>query len=522
LIRSASRALGYLTDPIVVLVSAMHCYAPLASSVCECRPPESLACEKHQTMLSFQSSGVRLCDQVSRREVLRIGGLGSYVLSLPRLLASRPARAGENANGSLVKPSQGKARSCIVLFLMGGAPQHSTWDPKPGAPGEVRGQIGPIDTVVPGIQFGSLMPKLAQRADKLAVLRAVSTNDNAHSSSGYYMLTGRPHAPMNAENVNPGAPNDWPNWGAVVQRLSPPARGLPTAVRLPHQIFNTDGSVWPGQDGGMLGPGADPWMFRCAPASPDYRISEFQLPLDVSLDRLASRRELVRMLGREREAASADGLMSSFGDQQQRAYGVLSSAASRGAFDLSAETAATRLRYGATQFGQSCLLARRLIEADVRLVQVNWFRGPDEPSDKPCWDSHADETNRLKNVLVPPTDAAFSSLLDDLSDRGLLDETLVVCMSEFGRSPKINVNGGRDHWGSVFSIALAGGGIRGGTVHGSSDDIGGYPRSGRVGPEDVTATMLHCLGLSADSEFLDRQGRPHPISRGQAIQSILI
>ncbi len=472
-------------------------------------------------MFSIRSSGIRLCDRVSRREVMRIGGIGACGMSLAQLLNNSSTGAQEIAANGMIRPSGGKAQSCIVLFLMGGPSQHSTWDPKPEAPNEVRGQIGSIETAIPGVRFGELMPKLAQRADQLAVLRAVSTNDNAHSSSGYYMLTGRPHAPMNAENVNPGAPNDWPNWGSVVQRLSPPARGLPTSVRLPHQIFNTDGSVWPGQDGGMLGHGADPWLFRCAPASPDYRITEFQLPSNVSLERLASRRELVSAINRRCDAASANGLAKTFGDQQQRAYSVLSSAASRGAFDLSAETTETRQRYGSTQFGQSCLLARRLIEAQVRLVQVNWYRAPDEPSDKPCWDSHSDETNRLKHVLVPPTDDAFSALLDDLSERGLLDETLVVCMSEFGRSPKMNGSGGRDHWGSVFSIALAGGGIRGGTVYGSSDELGAYPRTGRVGPEDLTATMLHCLGFSPDTEFLDRQGRPHVISRGQVIQSIL-
>jgi hypothetical protein len=452
---------------------------------------------------------------------MRIGGLGLCGLSVEHLW-NRQSHAANGINAhDLIKPSSGKAKSCIVLFLMGGPPQHSTWDPKPDSPAEVRGQINSIATSIPGVRFGELMPELAARADKLAVLRAVSTNDNAHSSSGYYMLTGRPHIPMNAENTNPGSPNDWPNWGAVLQRLSPPARGLPTSVRLPHHIFNSDGSVWPGQDAGMLGHLADPWLFRCLPASPDYRITEFQLPGDVSLERLALRRELARSISRQTETKGFDGLVKDFGNQQERAYRVLTSAASRGAFDLSAESPATRQRYGTTQFGQCCLLARRLIEAQVRLVQVNWYRSADEPPDKPCWDSHVDETNRLKQVLVPPTDNAFSALLDDLGNRGLLDETLVVCMSEFGRTPKMNLLGGRDHWGSVFSIALAGGGVRGGTVFGASDEIGAYPKSGRVGPEDLTATIMHCLGISSDSEFLDRQGRSHVVSRGQVIQAIL-
>lgn len=472
-------------------------------------------------MLSLQSPGVRLCDGISRRELMRIGGLGVCGLSLSQLGSINSLRASESLVTGIVRPSGGKARSCIVLFMLGGTAQQSTWDPKPEAPAEVRGQIGSIETAIPGVRFGELMPKLAARADQLAVLRAVSTNDNAHSSSGYYMMTGRPHTPTNFENANPGPPNDWPNWSVVAQRLMPPARHLPNAVRLPGHIFNTDGSIWPGQDAGMLGIGADPWLFRCAPASPDYRIAEFQLSGDISLDRLAGRRDLVRTIDRQQQAAASVGLMTAFGDQQQRAYSILSSAASRGAFDLNMESAETRERYGMTQFGQSCLLARRLIEAQVRLVQVNWYRGTDEPSDRPCWDSHAGETDRLKNVLVPPTDNGFSALLDDLRERGMLDETLVICMSEFGRSPKLNGAGGRDHWGSVFSVALAGGGIRGGIVHGSSDEMSAYPKSGRVAPEDLTATLFHCLGFAPETEFLDRQGRPHAISRGQVIDSIL-
>ena len=471
-------------------------------------------------MISLESQGFASRHPFPRRELMRIGGIGACGLSLTHLMNGRTALSRESSPGA-IRTSTGRAKSCIVLFLMGGPPQHSTWDPKPDAPREVRGLVDSIPTAVPGVRFGELMPKLALRADRLAVLRAVSTNDNAHSSSGYYMLTGRPHAPMNAENANPGAPNDWPNWGALLQRLSPPARGLPTAVRLPHHIFNTDGSTWPGQDGGMLGRMADPWMFRCQPASPDYRIAEFQLPSDISLGRLSLRRDLVRSIERPLAGSSEVAIAKAFGEQQQRAYDVLASASSRGAFDLTAESVETRLRYGSTQFGQSCLLARRLIEADVKLVQVNWYRGPDEPSDKPCWDSHADETNRLKHVLVPPTDDALSALLDDLADRGRLDETLVVCMSEFGRSPRMNSSGGRDHWGPVFSIALAGGGIQGGIVYGASDEIGAFPKSGRVTPEDLTATILHCLGFAPETEFHDLQGRPHAISHGQAIQPIL-
>jgi hypothetical protein len=230
-------------------------------------------------MLSLRADGVPRCDGVSRREVLRAGGLGLTGLTLPALLRARTASPA----------SPGRAKSCIVLFLMGGPAQHSTWDPKPDAPAEVRGEFKPIQTAVPGLQVSELLPLTARHADKLCVLRAVSTGDNAHSSSGYYMMTGHPHTPMNFENANPGAPNDHPTLGAIVRRLREagggPAGRLPAAVRLPHRIFNTDGSVWPGQDAGHLGRRADPWLFTCEPASPGFRVPDFVLPADVTPDR---------------------------------------------------------------------------------------------------------------------------------------------------------------------------------------------------------------------------------------------
>lgn len=472
-------------------------------------------------MLRIRASGVRLCDGITRRDMLHVGGLGMFGLSLSGLLNGHPAQGAPRADVQIV-PSGGKAKSCILLFMMGGQPQHSTWDPKPDAPTEVRGEIKPISTNVPGLEFGELMPQLAGMADKLCVLRGVSTNDNAHSSSGYYMLTGRPHAPMNRENANPGAPNDWPCVAAVVQRLSRKTGELPAAVRLPRHIFNTDGSVWPGQTAGFLGTNAEPWYFRCEPASPDYRIPEFTLPVDVSSDRLTGRHHLLQEFNQRLDAAERSGLIRSYNGLTQRAFNLLSSAKSRSAFNLELESRETRDRYGASQFGQSCLLARRLVEAGVRLVQVNWFRGADEPSDAPCWDSHAREADRLKKVLVPPMDQGFSAIVADLAHRGLLEETLVVCLGEFGRTPKINGRGGRDHWGSVFSVALAGGGIRGGIVYGASDRQGAYPKDGLVRPEDLVATIYHCLGYNAATEFHDSQGRPLAISRGDVIQPILL
>ncbi len=436
-----------------------------------------------------------------RREFLRVGGLSALGLGLPQLLRSR-ARASESPK---------RAKSCIVVFLMGGPPQHSTWDPKPDAPAEVRGEFGPTETNVPGIRICSLFPKLAKQADKLAILRGVSTGDNAHSSSGYAMLTGVPHAPLNAEGVNPGPPNDSPSLAAIVRRLRGDRNGLPGSVRLPMHIFNTDSSVWPGQDGGFLGRAADPWLFRCEPASPAFGVPELTLQPDISVERFGGRRALFQKLDR-----SATSLP--FGD---KAFDLLNSPAARAAFDMNKETPKLRDRYGRHQFGQSCLLARRLVEAGVGLVQVNWFRGPDEPAEAPCWDSHAKEANRLKNALCPPADGGVSALLEDLSDRGMLADTLVMCISEFGRSPKFNAAGGRDHWGRVFSVALAGGGIKGGRVYGASDKLGGDPLDGKVSPADLTATALHCLGFEPDAEIRDVQRRPLPASRGTVIRGIL-
>jgi hypothetical protein len=403
---------------------------------------------------------------------------------------------------------------------MGAPPQHSTWDPKPDAPAQVRGDFGPIATRVPGIQICELLPRLAEWTHKLAILRAVSTGDNAHSSSGYYMMTGRPHQPMNFENANPGPPNDWPTLGALVQSFRPGRGLLPGAVRLPHRIFNTDGSVWPGQDAGFLSRTADPWLFTCRPGDRAFHIPEFSLDAQTPLARLQGRQPLLQRLDHGLAAAGQDRTLASFDRHQQRAFDILRSAHSGGAVQLDREPAAMRDHYGRSPFGQSVLLARRLIEAGVSLVQVNWYRGPQEPPDNPCWDSHINESQRLRTALAPPMDQAFAALLEDLSQRGLLDETLVVCMAEFGRTPRLNARAGRDHWGSVFSVALAGGGIRGGLVHGASDAQGAHPLDGRVLPQDLIATILHCLGISPASEVRDRLSRPVAACCGEVIRQL--
>jgi hypothetical protein len=404
---------------------------------------------------------------------------------------------------------------------MGGPPQHSTWDPKPDAPAEVRGQFGPIATRVPGLSICELMPLTAQVADKFCVLRAMSTGDNSHSSSGYYMLTGQPHQPMNFENANPGPPNDSPSMGALIGRVGSTHGGLPPSVTLPHRIFNTDGSVWPGQDAGSLGRSSDPWLLNARLTPEGYRVGEIDLPAELDPDHLGRRRNLMDHLGGGLDSRTLDPSAQVFDEHTRQAFDLLGSSASRRAFRLDLEPSAVRDRFGNTPFGQGVLFARRLVEAGVRLVQVNWHRGADEPPANPCWDSHTQESARLKDVLVPPMDRAYSALLEDLNQRGLLEETLVVCMAEFGRTPRLDGNGGRNHWGTVFSVTLAGGGVRGGQIYGASDRIGAYPRDGRVRPEDLSATIFHCLGYHPQAEYHDRLGRPHPLSRGEVLHAIL-
>jgi hypothetical protein len=325
---------------------------------------------------------------------------------------------------------------------------------------------------------------------------------------------------MNRENANPGAPNDWPNFGSVIRKLNRPGT-LPSAVRLPHHIFNTDGSVWPGQDAGFLGRAIDPWLFRCQPASPEFTIPEFSLGADLSSTRLHQRRSLLAALNAHRAAVERNGALAPYDAATQQAFDLLTSERARAAFRLDAEPASSRDRYGRSQFGQSVLSARRLVEAGVKLVQVNWFRGPDEPSDAPCWDSHVKEAQRLRTALIPPFDQAFSALLADLIDRRMLDETLVVCLAEFGRSPKINAAAGRDHWGNVFSLCVSGGGIRGGYVHGASDAIGGEPKDGVVRPPDLLATLFHVLGHAPSTQLRDAVGRPFAIAQGEPIRAII-
>ena len=464
----------------------------------------------------------------SRREWLQLGSLSSFGISLSQVLANQASASGaispeivaqQQAKG--IAGSFGKAKRCIVLFMLGGPPQHETWDPKPDAPAEVRGDFRAIPTATPGLHVGELMPQTAKLTNHIAVLRAMATDDNAHSASGYWMLTGNPHSPKNAENSLPGPPNDWPCMAAVVRHLKGDAGALPGSIRLPEEIWNTGRLLWPGQDAGWLGSHADPWLVNCDPNAPDFRVPDIALPSDLSIERFAQRRSFLSQLNRSLDKIQGDPSLQRWGAWQNKAIDLIRTKETQNAFSIDQESQATRDRYGRNRFGQSVLLARRLVESGVSLVQVNWTRWKDDPDNAPAWDTHAKNAERLKTALMPPMDQAYSALLEDLLARGMLDDTLVIWMGEFGRSPKHNPSGGRDHWGHVFSGALAGGGVQGGVVHGVSDRQGAYPLDGRVEPQDLTATVFHCLGFAPSTEIRDRLGRPLAISKGTPIDAIL-
>ncbi len=458
-------------------------------------------------MFGIAGSPQRLCDGIVRRDFLRLGVLGGFGLSLPLLRRATAAR--EPSRGTF-----GKAKRCVLLFLTGGPPQHDTWDLKPAAPAEVRGELKPIATTVPGIQISELFPQLARHADKYCIVRSVTHADSVHTSAGYTMLTGMRHPQANARSateIRPG-PNDHPHLGSLLAKVRPSRAGLPTFASLPEIIRDAGVNEFPGQDAGFLGKQYAPFRIQGDTARSVFPLPDIALPPDMTVSRLDDRQLLLDRLNRHLDAADLDGCY-------QQAFGLLRSPNVQQAFTLERETDRVREAYGKHMFGQGCLLARRLLEAGVALVTVYWhYEGPD---DSPVWDTHQNNYRHLRNRLMPPTDQAFATLLADLAQRGLLDDTLVLCLGEFGRTPKINAHGGRDHWPAVQSIVLAGAGIRGGSVFGASDRLGAYPAEQPVSPADLAATILHLLGVPADLEIHDRTGRPLPACPGTPIRGLL-
>jgi hypothetical protein len=467
-------------------------------------------------MFPLHGERYTLCDRISRREMMRIGGLNALGLSLPALLAAQ-AR-GTTASAS--DPTFGRAKNIIYLWLQGGPPQHETFDPKPDAPVEIRGPFNPISTNVPGIHFSELLPRTAGLADKLAVVRSMSTDDNTHDTSGYWILTGTKYPAGSAREIKP---SDWPYFGSVIKMLKPSER-VPalSSVWIP-DIMRLNDNVRPaGQTAGFLGAQWDPDRFIGDPSQENYRVEGLALQGDISPLRLESRLSLFEQVGRHLDEVERSGAIRNFDDIRQAAFGLLTSGRAREAFRVRSEPEKVRERYGKNRWGQCVLLARRLIEAGVRLVHVGWPREPgDTAVDNPMWDTHAQNADRLQDVLCPMFDVGFSALIEDLDQRGLLDETLVVAIAEFGRTPKINQFGGRDHWGHVFSFAMAGAGISGGQVYGTSDKIGGHPASNRVEPQELVATLFHLLGIGHEATFPDRTGRPLTVSKGEPLWKLL-
>jgi len=428
---------------------------------------------------------------VSRRELLQVGYSGLVGLGMASTLRAE-------STGAKQSP-----KSVIVVFLTGAMSHIDTFDPKPDAVSEVRGQYGVINTKVPGYQVGELLPKMAARADRYAVVRSLAHADNNHTAATHHIITGAKQPGVRFDK--PLSRDDWPVFAAGLSFLKPRHDGVPTGVTLP--TFLQEGPlVWPGQHAGFLGPKHDPWQLRSDPNSRDFKVDNLTAGMDV--EQLNDRMALLEVVNKQQRTLgeSLDGRRLS--EQQQKAASILISGKVAKAFDIAKESAAVRDKYGRHMFGQSLLLAKRLVEAGVSVVQANMGRVQN-------WDHHGDIFPALKRN-VPPLDSAVAAMLDDLGDSGLLKDTLVVMIGDFGRTPKV-VGNGRDHWAPCFSAVFAGAGVQPGKIIGKSDKIGGYPVTPAFSPDDVGATIYHILGVDPHCEVRDRLDRPVQLNRGEVM-----
>ncbi len=468
----------------------------------------------------------RSLDVRARRDfMLRLGTLGGGALTLPALLE---AEQGNRSPQPQPAAGFGRAKACILVYLWGGPPQQDMWDLKPDAPAGIRSEFKPIDTVVPGLRFSEPLSQTARVADRMAVVRSLTHPSNDHVHSVYHTLTGRNDPTLNGA-LRQRRRVDFPCVGSVVSKFS--AAGLlPAAVTVPRPIGH-DGVVYSGTNAGFLGAAHDPLELKAPGEVKQPPAHSFELPegiepsrLDARLNLLATIERTQRTLDDEIRRSSAN--LSAFRDQATR---MLMGAKAKRAFDVEQEPDALRERYGRNQYGEAFLLARRLVESGVRLVTIVWDHITPSGNVANVWDNHGG-SGALGNVsgydmlkadyCLPPLDRAYSALLTDLGDRGLLDETLVAMYGEFGRTPKINKNAGRDHWGACQSVVFAGGGIRGGTVFGASDEHAAYPTDDPVSPEDVLATIYHGLGIAPETEIHDGLGRPYRVVEGRPIRRL--
>ncbi|MCH7725600.1 MAG: DUF1501 domain-containing protein [Planctomycetes bacterium] len=446
-------------------------------------------------MLRLTDQGtVQTCDGVSRRDFLQAGALGTVGLTLPHLLAAKEQGAIKEEHDD---------RAVIMIFNLGAPSQIDTFDPKPEAAAEIRGPFKPIKTKSPDIQLSEILPKHAQHADKFSVVRSCYHTAAAVHDTGHQMMqTGR----LFAGGINT------PHAGCALAYLRGRKTDLPAHMVLPEAMGRTGGNLPHGQDAGFLGKANDPFVLMADPSKPNFQVPDLLPPKEIGTARLERRRRLRQIVEESLDnfetSESANLLESNF----EAAYRIMSSPQARAAFDLSKEPKKMRERYGTNRFGQCCLLARRLIEAGVRFVTVNTFL---TVFDEITWDIHGSKPftsiEGMKNIVAPMYDQAYGTLLEDLSDRGLLDTTLVCNLAEFGRTPRINPAGGRDHWPQCWSVYFAGGGVQGGRVVGRSDAIGAYPAERPTDPAEIVATIYHSLGLDLETVLPGPAGRPFPL-----------
>jgi hypothetical protein len=448
---------------------------------------------------------------MSRRCLLQGGGLAALRLGLPELL-----RAESDASARANKPGR---KNCILLVCYGGTPHLDTWDMKPEAPAEIRGEFKPAATSTPGILYCDLLPRLGRVADLATIVRSVTHEQTVHGAALGFVLTGTRTLDPGDPNRNPVASTaDFPGFGAAVARFQPARGAVPTAVALPYIMRDEKGRVMPGQRAGILGDRYNPWLIEQDPNAADFRVDGLQLPAETPLSRLDGRQALLRQIEEQQRGLDQLAETRRMADHYQRAFNLLTSARTREAFRIDQEKSPLRDRFGRNPVGQSCLLACRLIAAGVRFVQVN-MSGFFESSIY-GWDTHSNNFGRLRANLLPTLDAALASLLESLRDRGLLEDTLVVCAGEFGRTPRVNRNRGRDHWPHCYSVLLAGGGVAGGRTYGQSDKSGAYPLADAVTPEELAATIYHAVGVDWAAEIHDPQGRPVRLVQGQPVRKL--
>ncbi len=445
----------------------------------------------------FACAGPRL----SRRHMLQVGAASYIGLHLTQLL---------RAERQLARPAT--ADACIIIFLNGGPSHLDMWDPKPDAPAEVRGEFRPLSTSVPGVYFTEHLPKFARQMHRCTLIRSVHHSvNNSHAAAVYCALTGHDRG----EFGGGARPDDHPAIGSVMAVKRPPQKPMPPHVLLP--FITKEGAGGPPQPGffaGWLGKVYDPFTILKDPNAPDFALPELAFGPDITPQRLDRRRQLIDRLVTAQQRVAQPGWDAA----RQRAYELLTAPALREAVRIDQEPAKLRDAYGRNIYGQSILLARRLIEAGSRVVCMSWA-----PDANATWDTHGSNFVKLKRELLPQFDAAVSTLLDDLDARGMLDRTLVAILGDFGRTPKINGNnGGRDHWNFCYSVVLAGGGIRPGYVHGASDKIGAQPSLLPVRPADIIATIYACLGIPHTSELRDRLDRPSAVCPwGEPIAAVM-